>query len=65
MNKDIILTTTNNLEGFTILEYIDVISEEVCFQSKFTTQLKSIVNDFFDNLNSIFEDTELSGTTMV
>lgn len=64
MDETVLLTTTNNFEGYSILEYKDVISEEVCFANKLVSQFKNIVNDFFSSLDSLFDDTELSGTTV-
>ena len=63
MDEKFLLTTTNTFEGYSILEYKDVISEEVIFATKLISQFKNKLNDFLDSFGAFFEDTELSGTS--
>jgi len=60
---DIIISTTSNLEGYEILEYKDIVYEEVIFAQKLTSQLKNVVGDYVSAVGSIFSDQELSGST--
>jgi|GEM_PF-4823649 len=64
MDNSVILSTTHSLEGYSIIEYKDVISEEVVFANKLISQFKNMVNDFFSAVDSLFYDTELSGTSV-
>lgn len=63
MDNKVITVTTPTLEGYKILEYVDLVYDEVCFSQKLTSQLKNLINDGLSYLGSIFEDTELNGTS--
>ncbi len=63
MDDKIILSTTPNLEGYKILEYVDLIYDEICFSPKAITQLKNWINDIISYASTIFVDEELNGTS--
>lgn len=61
--SDILVSTTSNLEGFEIIEYKDVIYEEVIFAQNLISSLKNQISDYASAISSIFSSKELSGTT--
>ena len=63
MDNKIIVVTTPNLEGYKILEYIDLIYDEVCFSQNVISEFKNLVSDKISYVVSFFADTELSGTS--
>lgn len=64
MSGDVLLTTTSSVEGYSILKYFDVISEEVCFNNSFISSIKHGLYDFVSSVASIFGDTEMEGTSL-
>ncbi|MBR3392667.1 MAG: heavy metal-binding domain-containing protein [Firmicutes bacterium] len=58
---DMMLTTGNSFDGYTVEKYIDVISEEVVFKNSLGKQLGAGIDDLINSLS--FKERELTGTS--
>lgn len=62
--KDMLLSTTSTLDGYQIIEYIDVVYSETIYKLSISKSLSTMISDAADSLK-IFSNTELSGTTQL
>lgn len=53
--KDIIITTTNNVDGYKVAKYIDIISEEVVIGTGLFTEFNGNMADLFGARSTGFE----------
>ena len=56
-----LLTTGNSFEGYEIVEYLDIISEEVVFKNSFINALGGAVSNLVDSFR--LSETEMTGAT--
>ena len=60
----ILLSTTPSIDGYKVVKYIDIISEEVLFNTGLLNKFVNSVSDLVDSL-TVFSEKELSGSTDV
>ncbi len=61
-DKELLLSTTHELDGYVITEYIDIISSEVVYKVSFSKALSQMLTDTVDSWR-LFSSNELRGTT--
>lgn len=57
--SNLLLTTSNNFDGYIVKDYIDILCEEVVFKNSFWKRLDATFEDLGNAFT--FKDTELSG----
>ncbi len=53
--EEVILTTTSNIEGYTILRYLGIESVEIVIGTGVVSEFTSAITDFFGERSSAFE----------
>lgn len=61
---NMILTSTPSLDGYRIVEYIDLVYSETVYKLSLAKSFSTAINNAMDSFK-IFSDTELSGTTQL
>lgn len=62
-NKNFLITTTNNLEGYTVDQYLGMVSGEVILGANFFRDLSASITDFMGGRGSAYERTFVEAKT--
>lgn len=62
--KYILLSTTPSIDGYRVVNYIDIVAEEVLFNAGLLNKIANSISDLVDSLTLVTE-TELSGSADV